>query len=61
MEEELRVCLSCNYEKGFHICFKKVRGRVRICIICPNCGQSYDLGWSTSAIKSFKTKPGVIY
>lgn len=59
--EELRVCQSCNYQRGFHIYFKKVRVRVRICLVCPNCGQSYDVGWSTSAIKSFKTKQGIIH
>jgi len=59
--EELRVCQSCDYQKGFHVCFKKARGRIRICLICPKCGQSYDVGWSTSTIKSFKTKPGIIY
>ncbi len=59
--EELRVCQSCDYQKGFHIYFKKVRGRTRICLICPKCGQSYDVGWSTSTIKSFKTKQGLIY
>lgn len=59
--EELRVCQSCDYQKGFHFYFKKVRGRIRICLICPKCGQSYDVGWSTSTIKSFKTKQGIIY
>ena len=59
--DELRVCQSCNYQRGFHVSFKKVGGRVKICLVCPNCGQSYDLGWSTSTIKSFKTKQGIIY
>jgi len=59
--EELRVCQSCDYQKGFHVYFRKARGRIKIFLICPKCGQSYDVGWSTSAIKSFKTKPGIIY
>jgi len=59
--EELRVCISCDYQKGFHIYFKKVKGRVRICLVCPNCGQSYDFGWVTSTIKSFKADRGTIF
>ena len=59
--DELRVCQSCNYQKGFHIYFKKVSGRVKICLACPKCGQSYDVGWATSTIKSFKAKQGMIY
>lgn len=59
--EEFRVCLNCAYERGFHVSFKKVKGKVKICMICPNCGQSYDLGWLTTTIKSFKSEKGLIY
>ncbi len=59
--EELRVCLCCNYQKGFQVFFKKVKGRVKICLVCPGCGQSYELGWTTSTIKSFKPDQGVVF
>jgi transcription elongation factor Elf1 len=59
--EEFRVCPECDHEKGFQIFFKKVKGKIKIDLICPNCGQSYDLGWSTTSIKSFKLKKGLIY
>ncbi len=59
--EDFRVCLNCEYQKGFHVAFRKVKGRIKIIVICPNCGQSYDLGWATSTIKSFKSEKGLIY
>ncbi|MBI5638818.1 MAG: hypothetical protein HZA17_00175 [Nitrospirae bacterium] len=61
--EDFRVCLSCDYKKGFHVFFRrsKGKGRVKICLICPNCGQSYDLGWITSSIKSFKPDQGLVF
>lgn len=59
--EEFRVCISCEYAKGFHVSFRKVKGRVRICLICPNCGQSYEIGWSTASIKGFKIDKGASY
>jgi transcription elongation factor Elf1 len=59
--EEFRVCPECEYEKGFQVFFKKLKHKTRIYLICPHCGQSYDLGWSTMSIKSFKPKKGLIY
>jgi len=60
--DDFRVCLNCDYMKGFHVSFRKTaRGKVKIILICPNCGQSYDLGWSTSMIKSFKAEKGLSY
>ena len=59
--EEFRVCPSCEYSKGFHVAFRKAKGKVRICLICPNCGQSYEIGWSTSSIKGFKVDKGASY
>ncbi len=56
--DELRVCISCDYQKGFHIYFKKANGKVKICLVCPNCGQSDDLGRVTSTIKSFRAERG---
>lgn len=59
--EELRVCANCNYEKGFHVFFKKNKGKIKIFLICPNCGQSYDIGWTASSIKTFKAEKGIGY
>jgi hypothetical protein len=59
--EESRVCLNCNYQRGFHVFFKKVKGKTKIGLICPNCGYSYDIGWLTTSIKSFKPEKGLPY
>lgn len=62
--EELRVCLNCRHEKGFNVFFKKSKdgkGKVKICLVCPHCGQSMDIGWTSSTIKSFKSEKGIIY
>ncbi|MBI5025673.1 MAG: hypothetical protein HZC12_02885 [Nitrospirae bacterium] len=59
--EEFRACPACAYERGFHVFFKRVKGRTKICLICPNCGQSYDIGWITASIKEIKHEPGPIY
>ncbi|OGW38211.1 MAG: hypothetical protein A2Y97_08980 [Nitrospirae bacterium RBG_13_39_12] len=59
--QEFRVCPTCNYQKGFHVFFKNAKGKTRIGLICPNCGQSYDLGWLTTSIKSLKPEKGLIY
>ncbi|HYQ47496.1 MAG TPA: hypothetical protein VEP69_00395 [Thermodesulfovibrionales bacterium] len=60
--EEFRICVNCSYAKGFQVSFKKTpAGKVRIILVCPDCGQAYDIGWSTSAIKTFKADKGLIY
>jgi len=57
--EEFRICLTCDYKKGFHVFFRKDKGKMKIMLICPNCGQSYDLGWTTATIKSLKAEKGL--
>lgn len=59
--EEHRVCAVCGYERGFNVFFKRARGKVKICLICPCCGQAFDIGWATASIKTFKTEPGLKY
>jgi hypothetical protein len=57
--EDFRICLNCNYQKGFHVLFRKAgKGKVKIMMACPKCGQSYDVGWTTATIKSFKAEKG---
>lgn len=48
--KEFRVCPACGYRHGFHVFFKETAAGVALGLICPNCGQSYDLGWQTSDI-----------
>ncbi len=59
--EEFRQCPNCAYQKGFHVFFKRAKNKMKIGLICPNCGQSYDLGWLTTVVKSFKYEKGPIY
>jgi len=59
--EEFRVCPNCGYEKGFHVFFKKVKGKMKIGLICPHCGSSYDLGWLVTNIKDLKPERGLNY
>jgi len=42
---EFRVCRVCGYEKGFHVYFREHEKGHKIGLICPSCGQSYDIGW----------------
>jgi transcription elongation factor Elf1 len=59
--EEFRVCLNCGYKRGFHVSFKKMKGKAKMILICPNCGQSYDIGWTTTVIRSLKPEGGATY
>ncbi|WP_321417127.1 hypothetical protein [uncultured Methanomethylovorans sp.] len=60
--EELRVCLNCGYERGFHVFFRRLpKSRMHIGLICPSCGQSYDIGWITADIKEFEAIKGESY
>jgi uncharacterized protein YbaR (Trm112 family) len=43
--KEFRVCRVCGYEKGFHVYFREKEDGHRIGLICPSCGQSYEIGW----------------
>jgi len=60
-KEEFRVCPNCNYRRGFHVYFKKVRSKTKIGLICPQCGSSYDIKWLTTNIKNLKGKKGKVF
>ena len=47
VEDHFYACDACDYEGGFHVTFKKIEGpqRFRIVLMCPNCSQTYDIGW----------------
>ena len=60
--KELRVCPACGYTRGFHVSFHNEEGgKVSIRMICPNCGQSYDIGWAESDITGVEVKKGPVY
>lgn len=42
---EFRVCRVCGYGKGFHVYVREQEQGNKIGLICPSCGQSYDIGW----------------
>ncbi|GAB6062713.1 MULTISPECIES: hypothetical protein [Deferrisoma] len=43
---EFRVCPSCGYGRGFHVYLRpEGEGSMRVGLICPSCGASFDLGW----------------
>jgi len=48
IEKEFYVCDNCGYNKGFHVSFIKQRGYFEIVLICPECGQKYDIKWKVT-------------
>lgn len=60
--DSFRICLNCGYERGFHVHFKEISGgKARLGLICPGCGQSYDIGWITADIPELAPKKEEIY
>ena len=43
VEEELRICPDCDYARGFHVSFLPEGDKLRVVLICPNCGARYDV------------------
>jgi hypothetical protein len=56
---EFRICRVCGYAKGFHIYFREHDKGQRIGLICPECGQSYDLGWVVEGLAESAEKGAV--
>ena len=46
VKQEFRVCLSCEYQRGFHVSFLPDAGntQLRLVLICPGCGTRYEIG-----------------
>ncbi|NLO73538.1 MAG: hypothetical protein GX100_05425 [candidate division WS1 bacterium] len=49
------MCEKCEYDKGFQVALLRRRAdagttvskeRLRLILICPQCGQRYDIGWA---------------
>ena len=61
--QEFRVCSSCGYQRGFHVFFRDTgEGQVAIGLICPDCGQSYDIGWQTKDVPlPLGVRPGKVF
>jgi len=53
---EFRKCPTCGYERGFHISFSKDGEHYKIILICPECGDSFDLGLIEERLKSLNPK-----
>lgn len=49
--EEVRICRMCGYQRGFHVSFRFENNGQRILLICPGCGQTYDLGWIVNGLQ----------
>ena len=60
---EFRVCAICGYQRGFHVFFREAEGGgVVVGLICPNCGQSYDLAWREKDLATPLTiQPGEVF
>ncbi|MBD3372753.1 MAG: hypothetical protein GF403_08565 [Candidatus Coatesbacteria bacterium] len=50
--EGFDTCLTCGYADGFHLAPAPGVGN-RVLLICPECGQRYDLGMSIGRSTSF--------
>ncbi len=50
--KEIRVCQVCDYQRGFHVSFRFEDEGQRLYLVCPNCGQSYDIGWVVSDLQA---------
>ncbi len=59
--KEFRVCAACGYGRGFHVFFRHKEGEMRIGLICPNCGQSYDTNWTVQNGEDFKPVKKAVY
>lgn len=55
IQDVFEACEKCEYDRGFQIALLKRRAdagttlggeKVRVILVCPQCGQRYDVGWS---------------
>jgi hypothetical protein len=55
VQDLFETCEKCDYDRGFQVALFKRRAdagtllgkdRLRVVLICPQCGQRYDVGWS---------------
>ena len=55
IQDVFEACEQCEYDRGFQIALIKRRAdagstlgreKLRIILVCPQCGQRYDIGWA---------------
>jgi hypothetical protein len=46
MEDEFKICPSCDYKDGFHSMFKKKGDVTKWLFICPSCHEVFDIGFT---------------
>lgn len=57
---EIRVCVVCDYQRGFHFAVKSDENGHHLVLICPSCGQSYLPGWQLTLAADHLEK-GAVY
>jgi hypothetical protein len=55
--KDFRICPKCDYGRGFHVSLHETEDGQSVMLICPDCGQSYALGWAVQ-ISSGHIKEG---
>lgn len=49
--KDLRNCPDCGYRNGFHVSFTGGGDDINIGLICPMCGEHFDLEWVREAMQ----------
>jgi hypothetical protein len=44
MDDEFKICPSCEYKDGFHSMFRMEQGIIKWLFICPSCHNVFDIG-----------------
>ncbi|AFR67611.1 hypothetical protein Pcar_3461 [Syntrophotalea carbinolica DSM 2380] len=57
---DFRICPKCQYGRGFHVSLHETDDGLSIMLICPDCGQSYILGWRVE-ISGGNVKEGPVF
>ena len=58
--KDFRICPKCQYGRGFHVALHEVEEGLSVTLICPDCGQSYALGWAVE-LSGGQVKDGPVY
>jgi hypothetical protein len=48
MENEFKICPSCEYKDGFHSMFRKKGDITKWLFICPSCHSVFDIGYTVA-------------
>lgn len=58
--KDFRICPKCHYGRGFHVALQEVEEGMAVMLICPDCGQSYALGWAVE-VAGGQIKEGTVF